>query len=136
MSRPENGSSRRSTFGRIANARAFVGRDRAALCFNVSAAVAVVAGLIPFGVIFALNSAVRSYLILAYTERDKVSMSVGVYYTANPCARLPTVLSGLVYQLARAPQREPSFSRLEPRPLLRRYLSKKADTKFYRACAE
>ncbi|WP_373507561.1 organoarsenical effux MFS transporter ArsJ [Thiocapsa sp.] len=56
-------------------------------------------GLILFGVLFAINSAVHSYLILAYSDVEKVSMSVGFYYMANAGGRLAgTVLSGLVYQ--------------------------------------
>ncbi len=59
----------------------------------------VVLGLILFGVVFALNSAVHSYLILAYSDYDKVSMNVGFYYMANAGGRLVgTVLSGWVYQ--------------------------------------
>jgi hypothetical protein len=58
----------------------------------------VVAGLIAFGAVFALNSSVHSYLILAYTDNDKVAMNVGFYYMANACGRLAgTVLSGLLY---------------------------------------
>ena len=56
-------------------------------------------GLIVFGVVFALNSAVHSYLILAYAEGDKVAMNVGFYYMANAGGRLAgTVLSGALYQ--------------------------------------
>lgn len=59
----------------------------------------VVIGLICFGIVFAMNSAVHSYLILAYTDSDKVAMNVGFYYMANACGRLGgTVLSGLLYQ--------------------------------------
>ena len=59
----------------------------------------IVGGLIAFGVVFALNSAVHSYLILAYAEGDKVAMNVGFYYMANAGGRLAgTVLSGLLYQ--------------------------------------
>jgi hypothetical protein len=59
----------------------------------------VVVGLIAFGIVFALNSAVHSYLILAYTDNDKVAMNVGFYYMANSCGRLAgTILSGLLYQ--------------------------------------
>ena len=48
---------------------------------------------------FALNSAVHSYLILAYSEGDKVAMNVGFYYMANAGGRLAgTVLSGALYQ--------------------------------------
>jgi MFS family permease len=72
----------------------------AALYFSVSPGIAIVAGLILFGVVFALNSAVHSYLILAYADDKKVAMSVGIYYMANACGRLAgTVLSGLIYQL-------------------------------------
>ena len=70
-----------------------------ALMAGVDPSIVVVAGLIAFGVIFALNSAVHSYLILAYTDSDKVAMNVGFYYMANACGRLlGTVLSGLLYQ--------------------------------------
>ena len=59
----------------------------------------LVVGLILFGVVFAINSAVHSYLILAYSDFDKVSMNVGFYYMANAGGRLVgTVLSGWVYQ--------------------------------------
>ena len=55
--------------------------------------------LIVFGAVFALNSAVHSYLILAYTDSDKVAMNVGFYYMANAAGRLAgTVLSGALYQ--------------------------------------
>jgi len=59
----------------------------------------LVTGLILFGIAFAINSAVHSYLILAYSDNDKVSMNVGFYYMANAGGRLAgTVLSGLIYQ--------------------------------------
>ncbi|MCB0877362.1 MAG: organoarsenical effux MFS transporter ArsJ [Thermoleophilia bacterium] len=61
--------------------------------------VTVVLGLLAFGVIFALNSAVHSYLILAYADSKKVAMNVGFYYMANACGRLAgTILSGAMYQ--------------------------------------
>jgi hypothetical protein len=70
-----------------------------ALSAGVAPAIVVVAGLIVFGVVFALNSAVHSYLILAYTDSDKVAMNVGFYYMANAAGRLAgTVLSGALYQ--------------------------------------
>ncbi len=56
-------------------------------------------GLILFGIVFAINSALHSYLILAYSDHDKVAMNVGFYYMANAGGRLAgTVLSGLIYQ--------------------------------------
>ena len=56
-------------------------------------------GLALFGVVFALNSSVHSYLVLAYSEADRVSLSVGFYYMANAAGRLiGTLLSGVLYQ--------------------------------------
>ncbi|MEF8756020.1 MAG: organoarsenical effux MFS transporter ArsJ [Accumulibacter sp.] len=70
-----------------------------ALAAGIAPAVVVVAGLIVFGAVFALNSAVHSYLILAYTDSDKVAMNVGFYYMANAAGRLAgTVMSGALYQ--------------------------------------
>jgi predicted MFS family arabinose efflux permease len=70
-----------------------------ALGAGVDGTVAIIVGLIPFGVVFALNSAVHSYLILAYSDNDKVAMSVGFYYMANALGRLAgTVLSGVMYE--------------------------------------
>ncbi len=70
-----------------------------ALNAGIDPTIAIVAGLVPFGVAFAMNSAVHSYLILAYADNDKVAMSVGFYYMANAFGRLGgTVLSGLLYQ--------------------------------------
>ena len=58
-------------------------------------------GLGLFGVAFALNSAVHSYMVLAYSEADRVSLSVGFYYMANAAGRLiGTLLSGVLYQRA------------------------------------
>ena len=60
--------------------------------------VAVVGGLIVFGAVFALNSSIHSYLILAYSYREDVSVDVGFYYSANAAGRLAgTLLSGLLY---------------------------------------
>jgi len=71
-----------------------------ALSAGLAPALVVVAGLLAFGAVFALNSAVHSYLILAYTDGDKVAMNVGFYYMANALGRLAgTVLSGLLYQM-------------------------------------
>ena len=90
--------------GRTATLLAFVlAALPAGIAVSLSAGIApsivVVAGLIIFGVVFALNSAVHSYLILAYTDSDKVAMNVGFYYMANAAGRLAgTVLSGALYQ--------------------------------------
>ena len=70
-----------------------------ALTSGVNPTIAIIVGLIPFGLAFAVNSAVHSYLILAYADNDKVAMNVGFYYMANACGRLAgTVLSGLLYE--------------------------------------
>ncbi len=75
----------------------------AGLHLNADPAAVVVAGLLTFGVVFALNSAVHSFLILDYADHDKVAMNVGIYYMANACGRLTgTVLSGLLYQIGSA----------------------------------
>lgn len=68
---------------------------------DVSVELVVVLGLAVFGVVFAVNSSIHSYLVLAYADRDGVSLTVGFYYMANAMGRLVgTLLSGLVYQLA------------------------------------
>jgi predicted MFS family arabinose efflux permease len=59
--------------------------------------VAVVGGLIAYGVVFAVNSSLHSYLILAYSDDDTVALDVGFYYSANAAGRLVgTLLSGLL----------------------------------------
>ncbi|WP_171132820.1 organoarsenical effux MFS transporter ArsJ [Ruegeria sp. HKCCA6707] len=66
--------------------------------------VSLVAGLLIFGGIFAINSALHSYLILAFTKAERVTMDVGFYYMANAGGRLAgTVLSGVTYQLGGLP---------------------------------
>ena len=69
------------------------------LQYGWPAETVLIFGLIMFGVVFAINSAVHSYLILAYSDFDKVAMSVGFYYMANAGGRLVgTMLSGWAYQ--------------------------------------
>ncbi|HSC85443.1 MAG TPA: organoarsenical effux MFS transporter ArsJ [Pseudomonas sp.] len=56
-------------------------------------------GLLLFGVLFAVNSSLHSYLILSYAKEDGVSLDVGFYYMSNALGRLlGTLLSGWVYQ--------------------------------------
>ncbi len=70
-----------------------------ALLAGLDPTIVLVGGLIAFGAAFALNSAVHSFLILAYADGDKVAMNVGFYYMANAAGRLGgTVLSGALYQ--------------------------------------
>jgi len=64
----------------------------------------LVAGLLAFGVVFALNSVLHSYLILAFTSAERVTMDVGFYYMSNAAGRLlGTALSGLSYQAGGLP---------------------------------
>lgn len=56
-------------------------------------------GLLLFGVLFAVNSSLHSYLIVSYAKEDGVSLDVGFYYMSNALGRLlGTLLSGWVYQ--------------------------------------
>ena len=62
--------------------------------------ILIVIGLLVFGAIFAVNSSLHSYLILAFTKDERVTMDVGFYYMANAAGRLVgTLLSGLTYQM-------------------------------------
>ena len=66
--------------------------------------VTLVLGLLAFGFVFALNSALHSYLILALSAHERVTMDVGFYYMANAAGRLlGTLLSGLSYQIGGLP---------------------------------
>ena len=66
--------------------------------------ITVVIGLLAFGALFALNSSLHSYLILAFTSSERVTMDVGFYYMANAAGRLiGTLLSGVSYQLGGLP---------------------------------
>jgi MFS family permease len=59
----------------------------------------VVGGLGLFGVAFAVNSSVHSYLVLAYAGSEKSAEDVGFYYAANALGRfVGTLMSGLLYQ--------------------------------------
>ena len=70
-----------------------------ALTVSQDQGLAVVLCLAPFAFVFATNSGIHSYLILAYAERDSVSLDVGFYYMANAGGRLlGTVMSGFIYQ--------------------------------------
>jgi predicted MFS family arabinose efflux permease len=60
----------------------------------------LVAGLAVFGVLFAINSSLHSFLIVSHAAEDGVSLDVGFYYMANAAGRLlGTLLSGAVYQI-------------------------------------
>ncbi len=58
----------------------------------------VLVGLMLFAVVFAFNSALHSYLVVAYAKAHSASVDVGFYYTANAAGRLfGTVLGGALY---------------------------------------
>ena len=100
---------------RFTGGRAPQGRAALVLAFALAATIAAIpvalllgarpapvifSGLAAYGVVFAINSSLHSYLILAYSDGDKVALNVGFYYMANAGGRLlGTLLSGLGYQL-------------------------------------
>ncbi|VVS98776.1 MFS transporter [Rhizobium sp. EC-SD404] len=66
--------------------------------------VFLIGGLFAFGYVFAINSAVHSYLILAFGDATRITRDVGFYYMANAAGRLlGTLLSGLSYQAGGLP---------------------------------
>lgn len=68
---------------------------------DLPAAPVLITGLALFGIFFAINSSIHSYLIVSYAKEDGVSLDVGFYYMANALGRLVgTLLSGWIYQIA------------------------------------
>jgi MFS family permease len=64
----------------------------------------LIGGLLVFGFVFAVNSSVHSYLILAFGSAERITRDVGFYYMANAAGRLTgTLLSGLSYQAGGLP---------------------------------
>ncbi len=64
----------------------------------------LIGGLLLFGFVFAVNSSVHSYLILAFGQAERITRDVGFYYMANAAGRLlGTLLSGLSYQVGGLP---------------------------------
>ncbi|MDP5149617.1 organoarsenical effux MFS transporter ArsJ [Rheinheimera baltica] len=71
----------------------------AGISYNPQALAVLLGGLLLFGVVFAVNSALHSYYIVRLARADGVSLDVGFYYMANAAGRLlGTVLSGWAYQ--------------------------------------
>jgi len=69
------------------------------LWWGMASSTVLVVGLSLFAIVFAINSSVHSYLILAYSSGESVVLDVGFYYMANAAGRLlGTVLSGWGYQ--------------------------------------
>ena len=70
-----------------------------ALSSHLPITTVLMSGLILFGIVFAINSSLHSYLIVSYAKDDGVSLDVGFYYMANAMGRLiGTILSGYLYQ--------------------------------------
>lgn len=66
--------------------------------------VTLIVGLLLFGFVFAVNSSVHSYLILAFGSAERITRDVGFYYMANASGRLiGTLLSGLSFQFGGLP---------------------------------
>jgi predicted MFS family arabinose efflux permease len=97
--------------GKAADGRAAIGWAAALALFpalialsllaGYDPATVIIAGLLGFGALFAINSSLHSYLIVSYAGNDGVSLDVGFYYMANAMGRLiGTLLSGWVFQLA------------------------------------
>ena len=64
----------------------------------------LIAGLLIFGFVFAVNSSVHSYLILSFGDADRITRDVGFYYMSNAAGRLlGTLLSGVSYQIGGLP---------------------------------
>lgn len=64
----------------------------------------LIGGLLVFGFVFAINSSVHSYLILAFGSAERITRDVGFYYMANAAGRLiGTLLSGVSYQIGGLP---------------------------------
>jgi hypothetical protein len=103
--RPDGSDQAKGVDRNVAGARRWamiLGLIASAIAALVTADIAVTAvivgGLIIFGVAFAVNSSVHSFLILAYSNEDDVAADVGFYYSANAVGRfVGTLLSGLLY---------------------------------------
>ncbi len=71
----------------------------AGLYAGADAQTLLIGGLLGFALLFAINSSLHSYLIVAYAREDGVSLDVGFYYMSNAAGRLAgTLLSGWIYQ--------------------------------------
>jgi len=69
------------------------------LILGLDPAAVLIIGLFIYGAIFAVNSSIHSFLIVAFSQRDSVTSDIGFYYMANAGGRLfGTLLSGLIYQ--------------------------------------
>ena len=69
------------------------------ICMTIKMNVSLlITGLLVFGVFFAVNSSLHSFLIVAYAGSKKAAEDIGFYYAANAVGRLVgTFLSGFLY---------------------------------------
>ncbi len=68
------------------------------VALDVAVTTVIVGGLIVFGVVFAMNSSLHSFLVLAFSDDDEVALDVGFYYSANAAGRfVGTLFSGVLY---------------------------------------
>ena len=63
-----------------------------ALVYGLDPAMVLIIGLLIYGGVFAINSSIHSFLIVAFSKRDSVSADVGFYYMANAAGRLTGTL--------------------------------------------
>lgn len=71
-----------------------------ALAHDFSIVYVVTVGLLLFALLFAMNSALHSYLIVRVARADGASLDIGFYYMANAGGRLAgTVASGALFQV-------------------------------------
>lgn len=89
----------RAAFGWAATLALLPAAIALGLTAELDAQWVLLGGLMLFGVLFAINSSLHSYLIVSYAQADGVSLDVGFYYMSNALGRLTgTLLSGWVYQ--------------------------------------
>ncbi len=70
------------------------------LYYQLDVYLTIIGGLLLFAVVFAVNSALHSFLIVYFASEDGASLDVGFYYMANAIGRLlGTILSGTLFQL-------------------------------------
>ena len=66
---------------------------------GITPKISIISGLYLFGIMFAINSSIHSFLVLDYADGKKAAVNVGFYYMANAVGRLlGTILSGVLYQ--------------------------------------
>jgi len=70
-----------------------------ALMYELSVVYVVTMGLLLFALLFAMNSALHSYLIVRFARVEGASLDIGFYYMANAGGRLAgTIASGALFQ--------------------------------------